>query len=377
MAICHGIAFLCTTHALGGIELNVLRIASWLRERGHHCGIYGVANAPLLDRASHLNLYFHSIGTPRRYGAFKTALDLAKDLSRNTFDVLIMNAPRDMNLGVLTKRFSGGAASLIQLQHMQFGASKRDAFHSWEYRHLDAWVSPLPWLALQTRQNTTLTDERIHILPFGIELDRFERRPAKTEARKQLGLPLDAHICGTIGRFDQGKGQEYLLHAVADLAGKGLRIHALLVGEDTRGEQQGYGAQLHALAREMNIADRVHFRPFLDDVETAYAAMDIFALTSISETYGMVTVEAMASGLPIVATNSAGTPDIIDDGRTGLLIPVRDHAALAGAIDSLLTDTELANRLALAANVEAARRFSHHTYCAGMEKLISDLRTLR
>ncbi len=369
MATRHGIAFLCTTQALGGIELNVLRIATWLSERGHHCAVACVTNSPLLKRAAEIGLETISLGAPRRYGAFGAARALAKELEERGLSFLVMNAPRDMNLGVLARRAGSGTLRLIQIQHMQFGRSKKDAFHSWEYRQLDAWIAPLPWLARQTRDNTNLSSDRIHIIPFGIELRRFMQHPPPRIAREQLGLPLDAWMCGTVGRFDHGKGQEYLLRAIAELRTQGADIHALIVGEDTRGEGQGYGTRLHSMTEELDIADRIHFRPFLDDVETAYAAMNAFVLTSISETYGMVTIEAMASCLPIIATNSAGTPDIISDGRTGLLIPVRDHLALAASLLTLFHDEALATVLSIAAREDAAARFSHDHYCIQLEEL--------
>jgi D-inositol-3-phosphate glycosyltransferase len=368
-----GIALLCTTRALGGIELNVLRIASWLRERGHACTVYGIEGAPLITRAHAEALPVHALERPRRYGAFGAARRLAALLNERDERVLFLNAPRDLNLGVLTKRFSRPPVRLIQFQHMQFGTDKRDPFHSWEYRHLDAWISPLPWLAGQVEERTTIPRNRIHVLPFGIDIERFAAKPERHDARGRLHLPEHAFICGTIGRYDLGKAQEYLLRAVASLKNAGLQIHALLVGEDTREEEQGYGTYLRKLSADLGIGDYVHFRPFLDDVETAYAAMDLFVLTSISETYGMVTIEAMASGLPVVATNSAGTPDIVEQEKTGLLVPVRDVEALSGAIRRVFQNRDEAIALGLAAKNEARRRFSHHTYCEGIEAVLDGL----
>lgn len=364
---------MCTTRALGGIELNVLRIASWLRARGHSCTVYGIENAPLVEHASAAGIPVQALEPVRRYGAFGAARRLAAQLRDRNERILFLNAPRDLNLGVLTKRFSRPPLRLIQFQHMQFGTDKRDPFHSWEYRHLDAWIAPLPWLAGQVGTRTTFPRDRIHVLPFGIDIERFMRKPSQNSARRQLQLPERVFLCGTVGRFDHGKGQEYLLHTVASLKASGWDVHALLVGEDTRGEEQAYGAYLRKLCSDLNIVDRVHFRPFLDAVETAYAAMDLFALTSISETYGMVTIEAMASGLPIIATDSAGTPDIIENEKTGLLIPVRDVGALSDAIQRLLRNRDDAFRLGAAASAEAARRFSHHTYCAGIEAVLDGL----
>ncbi len=101
-------------------------------------------------------------------------------------------------------------------------------------------------------------------------------------------------------------------------------------------------------------------RPFRQDVSTAYRRQDVFVLTSISETYGMVTIEAMSAGLPVVATDSAGTPDIITHEESGLLVPVRDADAIARALDRLRNDTALAQRIASKARSIAHECYSHN-----------------
>lgn len=371
MAVSYGIALLCTTRSLGGIELNVLRLATWMSERGHRCVVFGVDGAPMLERAAAAGLTAISLGRPRRYGAFREAALLAEHMRAGKLDALCVNSPMDLNLGVLARRKGRKAWKLLQIQHMQFGGMKRDCFHSWEYAHLDAWIAPLPWLAEQTTRHTRIPPERIHVIPFGVEMMQFAAMPARTVAREQLGIPANCVLAGTIGRYDRGKGQEYLLRALALSADS--RLHALLLGEDTRGEDQGYGDELRSLVTELKLEGRVHMLPFRQDVSTAYAAMDVFVLTSISETYGMVTIEAMSAGLPVVATNSAGTPDIITHEESGLLVPVRDADALARALDRLRSDPVLAQRIASKARSIAHACYSHTQQCEHMEALLDTL----
>ncbi len=371
MAVSYGIALLCTTRSLGGIELNVLRLATWMSERGHRCVVFGVDGAPMLERAAAAGLTTISLGHPRRYGAFREAALLAERMHVQKLDALCVNSPMDLNLGVLARRKARKAWKLLQIQHMQFGGMKRDFFHSWEYSHLDAWIAPLPWLAEQTKGHTRIPPERVHVIPFGVEMEQFARVPAKDVARQRLGLPVDCVLAGTVGRFDRGKGQEFLLRALGLSSDK--RLHALLLGEDTRGEGQGYGDELRALVKELKLDGRVHMLPFRQDVSTAYAAMDVFVLTSISETYGMVTIEAMSAGLPVVATNSAGTPDIITHEESGLLVPVRDADAIARALERLRNDSALAQRIGSKARSIAQACYSHTQQCERMEALLDML----
>lgn len=365
-----GIGLLCTTRSLGGIELNVLRLAGWMRERGHRCLVIGVDDAPLLRKADDLDLPWYSVGNPRKYGALGAAQRLAAKLTAEGYSMLILNATKDLNLGVLTRAAARQTIHLLHVQHMQFGAKKTDLLHRLQHAKLDAWVAPLPWLAEQTRTHTTLPAERIHIIPFGIDLSHLAALPDRETARARISLPRDVFVAGVVGRLDRGKGQEYLIRAAALLRDRGIAVHILIVGEETRGEQQGYAEELTSLTEELSLRDLVHFRGFLERVEDAYAAMDCFVLPSLSETFGMVTIEAMAAGRPVIGTNSAGTPDIIRDGETGLLVSPRSAEDIADQLQRLAGDANLRAALAAAGRADAHARFSHHEQCARIEQLL-------
>lgn len=364
------IAFCCTTRSLGGMELNIIRLAVWMRDRGHHCVVVTVHDAPIRERALAAGLPCITLDIRSRYIVRGAAQRLARLLGEEKITTLVLNTSKDLLLGVLTKRCSEVGLRLLHTQHMQIGASKKDILHRWQYRHLDAWITPLPSMAEQTRRLTGISPARIHIIPFGIDLRQCSSALSRASARDTLQLPTDAYIVGMIGRLDRGKGQEFLLRAVARLHNQGLQTHALLIGEETRGEAQGYAGELLALARALNIETFIHFRGFREQVSTAYAAMNAFTLTSLSETYGMVTIEAMAAGLPVIATDTGGTPDLVTPGETALLIPPADEVALAAAIHRVAEDGELAQRLGRNAHAFALSHFSHNTQCEKVEQLI-------
>ena len=360
---------LCTTKAFGGMEMNVLRLASWMRLRGHACVIAAVEGGPLLEQADRQGIPTISLRSPWRYGAFRSAATLSRELKRLNIRFLVANATRDLNLAVLAKRCSGNRFRLIYTQHMQLGGPKLDAFHRWEHGQLDAWLSPLPWLARQTSEWTAVHVDRINTIPFGIDLSVFHALPSRSAAREYLRIPESAFVIGTVGRLDPGKGQEFLLHALALLRDHHVDLHALLVGDETRDDPRGYSAKLEKISVEFQLGDRVHFRPFMENIGVAYAAMDCFALTSLAETYGMVTIEAMAAGLTVIGTDSAGTPDIISSGHTGLLVPPGDPTALARAIHDVRSDFELRSRLGSAAREQALTAYSHDAQCSAYEQL--------
>jgi D-inositol-3-phosphate glycosyltransferase len=285
---------------------------------------------------------------------------------------VLTNSSRDLRAAALA-RVLGARFALVHFQHMQLGRSKRDPFHRLEQRAVDAWVAPLPWLARQVGERTAVPADRVHVIPHGVDLARFrDPRPTRVDARAALGLPPSAWLAGTVGRYDRGKGQEHLVRAVARLRREGLEVGALLLGEETRGERQEYGRFLARLAADEGVADRVHFRPFRADVEVAYRALDVFALTSLGETYGLVTIEALASGLPVVGTAAGGTPEIVEDGVTGTLVPPADPVALAAALARLARD-EPFRRACGERATRAAERFSHRRQCEQVEALLAAL----
>ena len=366
------IAILNSSTAHGGAELAAANLAHWLAERGHRCLALGVEGSPFLRLSEARGLTCRPVDARMfpRFAAIPAAVRRA--VRRDCAAAVLTNGSRDLHAAATASCVSSPFV-LAHVQHMQIGRSKRDLLHRLEQRAIDAWIAPLPWLAKQAEALTAIPADRIRVIPHGVDLSRFTRAlPSREEARAALALPSDAMIAGTFGRFDRGKGQEYLLRAIAALKNDGIEMHALLIGEDTHNERQGYRDVLLALADEHGIADRVHFRPFMADIETAYRALDLFVLTSISETYGLVTIEAMASSLPVIGTGSAGTPEIIDDGTSGILVPPADVPALAAALRALSRDPDLRGTLGVAARA-ASERFSHHRQVADVEALLRAL----
>jgi glycosyltransferase involved in cell wall biosynthesis len=269
----------------------------------------------------------------------------------------------------MAKKRSGGNLKLIYSQNMHLG-NKRDLLHAWQYRLLDAFVAPLPILAEQARKQTVVPTEKIKIIPHGIDQSKFTAKLDQRFCRLELGLPVEAQIIGIIGRLDPKKGQHTGIKALARCHEKGFRAHLLIVGNPTLHENDKYEGELHALVTQHQLEDFVHFRPYVEKPEIAYGAMDIFVLPSHSETYGLVTIEAMTCGLPVIGTDSGGTIDLIDDKRTGLRFPYEDDTALADRLMQYLGDPSYAAKLAAQGRSDALAKYSHVKQCESWENLL-------
>jgi glycosyltransferase involved in cell wall biosynthesis len=174
-----------------------------------------------------------------------------------------------------------------------------------------------------------LPADRVVTILNGIDLDAYRLPPAeRAAARAELGLPPEAVVAGTVARLVPVKNQAMLLRAAARVPGLWLA----LAGD---GELR---TDLEQLAGELGIADRVRFLGLRRDVPRVLAALDVFVMTSESEGLPIAMIEAMAAGLPVVATEVGGIPELVADGVSGRLVPANDHEAAAAALAALASD---------------------------------------
>lgn len=370
------IASYCSSPSWGGLEMNVLRFLRWMKQRGWPVALYGRPDARMYREAEQNDILTGPIVSKMRAGDLLNSWRLARRIRANNVGLLIVHRSLDLFLGVMARKLAGKSCTLIYHQHMHIGVDKKDPYHAWLYRQFDAAVTPVKWLADRMLEKTTVPPNRLHIIPRGIEVARYTIDALSREkARARFGLPPGETVIGLIGRLDPKKGQDIALRALERLHRDGHRVHLLLVGDTSFDEGDSYARDIKRLTEELKLTDFVHFSPHIGDVETAYAALDIFVLASKSEAYGMVTIEALTSGLPVIGTNDGGTVSLIDHERTGLLVEPMNVEDLAAALRRLLTDREFATRLGATARDEAVVRFSHETQCRAWETLLAELKT--
>ena len=193
---------------------------------------------------------------------------------------------------------------------------------------------------------------RIAVIPNGVDLTRFHPDPAARTAggRRQLGLP-DGPLVVFAGRLDPQKGLHTLLAALRAPALAAAGVHALLLGD---GPQRADLAQ--AVAQD-GLADRVLFRGVVEDVAPYLRTADVFAFPTLGEGMPNALLEAMATGLPCVASAVGGCRDVLTDGATGLLVPAGEAAAFQAALEALVASAALRTRLGAAARQAAVVRF--------------------
>jgi len=200
--------------------------------------------------------------------------------------------------------------------------------------------------------------EKIAVLPNSIE-PAIPPTPGEVEAaRREHGISTDERVILSIGRFSTEKAQADLIAAaeIASRTAPQLRFRLVLVGDGVE------RANLVRAAAAAGLSDRTVFTGHRRDVRPYYALADIFVLPSWSEGSPNVLLEAMAFGVPIVATAVGGVPETVRDNESALLVPARNPSALAEAIGRALGEAALARRLSAGARSDAATRFSPKSY---------------
>ena len=197
-------------------------------------------------------------------------------------------------------------------------------------------------------------------------VDTREFHPGVPRApfRRELGVPDEAPLVGIVGRIGLGKGHEHFVDAAVRLLRGGADAHFVIVGDPLFDEDAWRADALRRAVKDAGREDRIRFVGYRRDVPAVMRALDVLVLASDAEPCGRVLFEAMASGTAVVATNSGGTPEIVRDGREGLLVPPRDPAALAHAIGALAADAGLRARLGAAGVARVAAEFTIERYVA-------------
>ena len=195
-----------------------------------------------------------------------------------------------------------------------------------------------------------LAPERAYAVPMGVDLGLF-RPHAHFDARAMLGIGQGERVLLSVGRIEPFKGTDVFVQAVALLS---ERVRMLVVGG---GEDEPGVAWLRDAARADGVGDLLDWRAAVpqSDLPAYYAAADICVVPSLHEMFGLVALEAMACGIPVVASDAGGLRELVRHGETGLLCRPGDAAALAEALDALLGDASFAGRMGAKGALRAER----------------------
>ena len=295
----------------------------------------------------------------------------ARALRRGRIDVVHGYQWRPALVGALAGRLAGVPLRLASKRSLT--GEDRQAERAWRHiaRQVDTVIVNAEALRVEGEQRGMRC--RWTLLQNGVDTEHFRLDPPDPAARAALGLDPQRPVVGTIGRLEDRKGHDQLLRAAGTMlaGGNGRRPQIVIVGDGPLREK------LQAQAHSLGVADSVRFVGTVADVRPSLAAMDVFVLPSHAEGMSNALMEAMAAARPVVATAVGGNTEVVVDGKTGVLIPPADPAAIADAIAALLRDPDRAAGLGAAAREFVTRRFGARARVAELEQLYEERLALR
>jgi glycosyltransferase involved in cell wall biosynthesis len=278
-------------------------------------------------------------------------------------DVALVHTNTSVTLG------GAAAARLAGIPHVWHVREIYAGFDRWfpAYRRLLLTADALPCVSRATCEQFGGAPAAF-VLHDGLA---FEPRPVDPrEARAKLGLPEDAFVCAVLGRISGWKGQDVLVRALAELPGDAV---ALIAGAPWRGEER-HLRELQHLATTLEVGDRCRLIGDTDRPELAYGAADVVVVPSKQpDPLPNAALEAAAHGCCVVGANHGGIPEIIEDGRTGILFEPGDHAALAAVLADLRADPQRRESLGQAAAADIRNRFSRTALTENVQALYDRL----
>jgi glycosyltransferase involved in cell wall biosynthesis len=214
--------------------------------------------------------------------------------------------------------------------------------------------------------------EKIVVIRNGVDLRYCDHPPDILRIRRELGVPAGAPLVAVASRLNRLKGIDHFLEAAAIVGQRRPDVRFLVIGEPNPSDR-AYLDVLTRLAERLGIRDRVVFTGLRTDVPVLLACAAVSVMPSLNEALPNVLLESMAAAAPVVATRVGGTPEAVQDGVTGMLVPPGDPRALARAIHQLLADPELAARLGQGGRHLVCRRFSMDAMVQATERLYHSL----
>ena len=368
------LGFYCTSLSWGGLEMNTVRYAKWMQDGGYRVILFAVPDSPIADEAKRIGLQFVPVRRSSKYFDFLNAYRISVLFRKLGVSVVWFSDTRDMDTLAWAKRFSQSSFQLLYQQAMQFTVNKRDLIHTFRFNAIDAWVSTLSFLREQVEQFTRYPKQNIHVVSLGVDTSRLRANELlRLSARTHFQLSPDVFVFGVIGRLDPLKGQHLAIEALHRLHERNVKAHMLIVGESTRNEGNEYEASLRRQIEQLNLHEYVHIRPYSAEVFNFYHAIDAFLLSSKGETFGTVTIEAMALGLPVMGTNSSGTPELLNHGSCGLLVDPDDTFEWALAMEKLAKKGDDIREMSMRAKERFNTHYSKEASVAGMIDIVEQL----
>jgi glycosyltransferase involved in cell wall biosynthesis len=261
----------------------------------------------------------------------------------------------------------------VRSRHLPFVVSRRVGYplaKGWiaqsRYRRADCILANSQWVADQAVASGA-NKEKIRVVHEGAQIPEVLMAAQRSQARQRWGIPDGMPLLGCVGVLLPDKGQEWLIRALAEVRKDFPDARLILAGDGSS------RAELEKLAAQLNLSSAVLFPGFVRDVESVYAALDVFLLPSFFEAFNNSLLAAMAYEIPSIAFSRGALTEIIENEKSGLFVSGPDVSEISSAIKRILSDPHLAHSLGQAARVRVAENFTADHMVEGTLKVYEEI----
>lgn len=349
------IVFLTTSLERGGAETQLVRTAISLKQRGWEVGILTMLpSTDFLDEIRDANIPLEECASARTRFPWRMALRMTRQLRRWHPTILVtVNYPADA-MGRICGRLAGVPTIIASVLTAHVKTSLREKFYRFTEPLIALTVSNSKAAVTYMVSRRILSLEKTVIIPNGMIVSDFPAQITREEARRELAIPLDAFLWIAVGNLRPAKDYPTLLEAAARCAKASAEFRLCIVGG---GEAL---ADLNADVDARGLRGVVSFLGPRTDVPRVLRAGDAFVLSSAWEGLPNAVMEGMASGLPVVATDVGGVRELIDQGRSGFIVPPSDPTALAVQMLAMMSlEVEARSRMGASARAYIISHFDN------------------
>ncbi|MFH1699252.1 MAG: glycosyltransferase family 4 protein [Candidatus Zixiibacteriota bacterium] len=319
----------------GGLENWMEMCGLGLAQKGHQVYFAGRAKSKFLKRiSSHdkLSIFPMKIGGDFNPFVIKKISQISKSYS---IDVVVCNLVKDARMAGLARKF-GGKYKIVWSPGVNL-AKKTWSHRNMFLKYIDSVIVPSAYLRDEITESGFIEKNKFDVLPIGIdrELWKSNRNEGRKFLHSKYRIPDDAFVCLTSGRFVEQKGHKYLLDAAEQLLRRCGNIYFLWLGDGPL--ENEHRKRIEAIG----FGERFIFAGLLEKHQRAVFGSDLYVHPAIAEPFGIVLVEAMAAGLPIVATRVGGIPEVVSENENAILVNPADATDLTAAIELFYNDKTL------------------------------------
>lgn len=358
---------LCLSRGSGGLELYAEKVTRYFVNKGIPC-IPVISKNSFLDKRMHdTKIKPQYLKVTNQYFPFFAAIKLAIICRSENITTMHIHWRNDFPLAVFAKIFSCMPIRLVYTRQMALTRDKRDIYHKFLYNHLNYYLTITEKLRKEAVRYLPLKPELIRVLYYGVPKIRQNEVNICHEYFNEIGLDSKKFTVGLFGRIEYAKGQHVLINATLKLLQQGVKIQSAIIGNIM---DQTYFEEINKLVNNSGYGNEIRFAGFHSNPTSIMGCFDVVVLTTAAETFGLVLPEAMRAGTAVIGTNAGGVPEIIQDGKTGLLFEPGNVDHLSACLKKYIDNPELHKRLALNGKVFADENFSEEKHFEQLESYL-------